>query len=116
MSYKAVFHIDLENHQLFNLALNNIANTFDALEEEKTDFILLANGPGVAMLGGDIVFEYLEHIKMLMAKGVRFQVCNKALEKFEISKEELGPGVEVIPAGIVGLIDLQNDGFSYIKP
>lgn len=116
MKYKAVFHIDLEDDQLFNLALNNIANTLAALEETEKDFVLLANGPGVAMLAGDTVYEYLERINQQMAAGVRFQVCSKALEKFNIDQEDIGPGVEVIPAGIVGLIDFQNDGYAYIKP
>ena len=48
MSYKAVFHIDLENDQLFNLGLNNLTNTLAALEDTESDFILLANGRGVS--------------------------------------------------------------------
>jgi intracellular sulfur oxidation DsrE/DsrF family protein len=116
MGYKAVFHIDLEDDQLFNLCLNNITNTLDALKDTDTDFVLLANGPGVAMLAGETVYLYFERIKQLLDAGVRFQVCNRALEKFEIEPKDLADGVEIISAGIVGLIDLQNDGFAYIKP
>ena len=116
MGYKAVFHIDQEDDQIFNLCLNNIANTLTALKGTDTDFVLLANGPGVAMLAGETVYLYFERIKQMLDAGVRFQVCSKALEKFEITPDDLASGVEVIPAGIVGLIDLQNDGFAYIKP
>ncbi len=114
--YKAVFHIDLENDQLFQLGLNNIANTLASLKDQETDFVLLANGPGVAMLAGEKVLLYQEQIQNLIQAGVRFQVCNKALEKFGVKHQDLTAGVEIIPAGIVGLIDLQNAGFSYIKP
>ena len=116
MTYKAVFHIDLENNQLFTLGLNNITNTLAALEGQDTEFIMLANGPGVAMLSGKNVEEHLPHIATLISKGVRFQACNNALKKFEVAPSTLAPGVEIIPAGIVGLIDLQNSGFAYIKP
>ena len=116
MTYKAVFHIDLENDQLFNLGLNNITNTLAALEGIEKDFILLANGPGVAMLSSEKVVPYLAHIQELTDAGVHFQVCNKALKKFQVDEKDLAPEVTVIPAGIVGLIDLQNDGYAYIKP
>lgn len=116
MTYKAVFHIDLEDDQLFTLGLGNITNTLAALEGIKTDFILLANGPGVAMLADKKVAPYLAQIEELRAAGVHFQACNNALKKFQVNEKDLAPGVKVIPAGIVGLIDLQNDGYAYIKP
>jgi uncharacterized protein len=116
MIYKAVFHIDLQNDQLFKLGLGNITNTLAALDGADGDFILLANGPGVAMLAGEKVKENLEQINTLLKAGVRFQACNNALKKFNVDAANLAEGVEIIPAGIIGLIDLQNDGFAYIKP
>lgn len=116
MAYKAVFHIDLEDDHLFKLGLGNITNTLAALEGIGGDFILLANGPGVRMLAGEKVKEYREQIKTLLSDGVRFQACNNALKKFNVDPTDLMKGVETIPAGIIGLIDLQNDGFAYIKP
>ncbi len=116
MAYKAVFHIDLEDDHLFKLGLGNITNTLVALDGIGGDFILLANGPGVRMLAGEKVKEHIEQIKTLMAAGVRFQACNNALKKYTVDAADLVTGVETIPAGIIGLIDLQNDGFAYIKP
>lgn len=116
MAYKAVFHIDLEDDHLFKLGLGNITNTLAALDGTGGDFILLANGPGVRMLAGEKVKENLEQIKTLMAAGVRFQACNNALKKYDVKVTDLVVDVEIIPAGIIGLIDLQNDGFAYIKP
>ncbi len=116
MRYKAVFHIDLENDQLFTLGLGNITNTLAALEGIEKDLILLANGPGVAMLAGEKVLPYIAQIKELLHAGVHFQVCNNALKKFNVDPTELAEGVTIIPAGIIGLIDLQNDGYAYIKP
>ncbi len=116
MSYKAVFHVDLDDDQRFNLALNNITNTLNALKDTETDFVLLANGPGVTMLSGNKVLDYLERINQLLKEGVRFLACSKALEKFNIAHKDLAEGIEVISAGIVGIIDFQNAGFAYIKP
>jgi intracellular sulfur oxidation DsrE/DsrF family protein len=116
MHYKAVFHVDLPDDQVFNLELNNIANTMAALEGEEKKLILLVNGPGVTMLAGEKMYEYRERLQHLHALGTSFQVCEKALERFEVERGDLFEGCEIIPAGIVGLIDLQNSGFAYIKP
>lgn len=55
-------------------------------------------------------------IQGLSAQGVRFQVCDNALKRFEVQPDSLIAECEIIPAGIVGLIELQNQGFAYIKP
>ena len=52
----------------------------------------------------------------LQKKAVAFKVCNLALTNFEIQPEDLIPGCEIVPAGIVTLIELQNEGYAYIKP
>ncbi len=116
MNYKAAFHIDLEDDHLLTLALGNITNSLAALEGTESDFILLANGPAVTLLAGEHVKKHLEQIATLAEAGVRFQACNNALQKYAVAKEDLAKNIEVIPAGIIGLIDLQNSGFAYIKP
>lgn len=116
MRYKAVFHLDLENDQLFNLGLGNITNTLAALEGKEKDLILLVNGPGITMLTREKAAPYLEQIQKLLEAGVHFQACNNAMNKFNVDSTELTAGVEIIPAGIIGLIDLQNSGYAYIKP
>ena len=116
MHYKAVIHIDLEDETIFNLGLNNITNTLDALKEKEKTLILLVNSPGVTLLAGDQMYLFMEKLKQIQAAGVRIQVCEMALKLFEVPTEELFDGCEIIPAGIVGLIELQHEGFAYIKP
>lgn len=43
-------------------------------------------------------------------------VCRNALRAFDIPEEDLCPGCEPIPAGVVALIKLQQQGCAYIKP
>ncbi len=116
MRYKAVIHIDLEDDLIFNLGLNNISNTLDALQGKEVELILLITGPGVALVAGDQMYIFMEKLRQITAAGVRIQVCDRALKLFDIPAEELFDGCEIIPAGVVGLIELQYDGFAYIKP
>lgn len=116
MHYKAVIHIDLEDETIFSLGLNNISNTLDALKDKEKTLILLATGPAVTLLAGDQMYLFMENLKQIHAAGVRIQVCERALKLFNIPAEELFEGCEIIPAGVVSLIELQYDGFAYIKP
>ena len=116
MNYKAVFHVDQKDGQVFNLALNNVINLLKAIPGQEHELIVLLNGPAVGLMIREEAATFLERIQGLLAQGVRFQVCNNALKNLEISPDRLIGECEIIPAGIVGLIDLQNEGFAYIKP
>ncbi|MFH2124223.1 MAG: DsrE family protein [Pseudomonadota bacterium] len=116
MQYKAVFHVDQNDEQVFNLALNNVINLLNAIPGQEHTLIVLLNGPAVSLMAWDDVATFLERIQGLVSQGVCFQVCENALNRFEVSRNNLIAECQVIPAGIVGLIDLQNQGFAYIKP
>lgn len=116
MTYKAVFHVDQNEEPVMNLALNNVINLLKAIPEEKHNLIVLFNGPAAKLVAWDGVVVFLERIKDLKAEGVRFQVCKNAMERFEITEDQIIEECEIIPAGIVALIDFQNGGFAYIKP
>ena len=116
MQYKAVFHVDQKDEQVFNLAVNNVINLLNAIPGQEHNVIVLLNGPAVGLMTREAVVSFLERIQGLVSQGVRFQVCDNALKRFEVSRESLTAECQIIPAGIVGLIDLQNQGFAYIKP
>ncbi|MEK6202026.1 MAG: DsrE family protein [Desulfobulbaceae bacterium] len=116
MHYKAVFHVDQKDDQVFTLALNNVNNLLNAIPGQEHDLIVLLNGPAVRLAAREDAAAFLEMIQGLAVQGVRFQVCENALKRFEVSRDSLIGECEVIPAGIVGLIELQNQGFAYIKP
>ncbi len=116
MHYKAVFHVDQKDEQILQLALNNVTNLLNAIPGQEHDLVVLLNGPAVALMAGGAAASSGEKVRGLAAQGVRFQVCANALQRFEVSREGLLAECQVIPAGIVGLIDLQNQGFAYIKP
>ncbi|MBC8208151.1 MAG: DsrE family protein [Desulfobulbaceae bacterium] len=116
MQYNAVFHVDQNDEQVFNLALNNVINLLNAIPGQEHDLIVLCNGPAVALLHWDNAVFFLERIKTVLDQGVRLQACDNALKRFEVDPAQLIDGVEIIPAGIVALIDLQKGGYAYIKP
>ena len=43
-------------------------------------------------------------------------MCNNALTAHQIRKEDLIDVYEIVPAGILEIVNLQQKGFAYIKP
>lgn len=103
---KVVLHVHEENN--LNVAFKNISN-LKALKPD-AQCCLVITGPGIKTVVGD------ETISKLLEKKVSVKACQNSLDHFEIHKGEIISGVEVVPAGILSLIELQNAGFAYIKP
>lgn len=116
MTYKVIFHHNLNDEMAFNQGLNNIMNLLKSTPEEKHEIVMLFNGPAVSLMAWDDCLPFLERIKEFHARGVRFLVCENALDKFEVNREDLIEECVLTPAGITALIDLQYQGFAYIKP
>jgi hypothetical protein len=114
MNYDTVFHVDNETISL-NIAVNNIVNFHKALAGTAADLVLVVNGPGVLHLVRENA-EVAEKIRMIHGLGVRVRVCNNALVHFNLSEDRLCPECEVVPAGVVALVECQKKGFAYIKP
>jgi hypothetical protein len=51
-----------------------------------------------------------------LALGAAVKVCNNALTHFGLDPDRLCPGCEVVPAGVVEIVELQRKGFAYVKP
>lgn len=118
MKFKVVFHVNTDADGPFQTACINIQNMLKDSEaiEHGADIILLLNGPAILRLKNNANRNDLDTVSMLAEKGVRFQICNNSLTKFELSKNDMHPSCEVVPAGVMALIKLQADGYAYIKP
>ncbi len=113
MNYNVVFHVDLDDKNILNLAISNIVNYLNATEGKKAEIILLFNGASVNFLKKENTPQELIE---LQKKGLIIRACQNAINKFSLTKDMLMNEIEIVPAGIVELVRLQNEHFSYIKP
>ena len=113
MHFDVVFHFDQDAAKL-DLALSNISNYFDGLPNEDLTVVLLVNGPGITCLGRD--GEFAPRITALAKRGLSVRVCRNAMRRFNLTAESLHPACQVVPAGVIELVNLQRAGFAYIKP
>ncbi len=113
---KVVFHVDEDSTPRFELSLVNIINLQKDVGPENVDIALLANGNAVKHFVREANMEHLPKLEELHKKGVKFYLCNNAMNKHKLKKEQMFDFCEVVPAGVTKLVKLQNEGYAYIKP
>ncbi len=119
---RVAIHIDENDPARMNMALNNAANIFRHYQETglAVEVRLVANGPGLHMLRADsspvkdrIAAMSLEH------ESLSFAACgntHRMMSKRTGEDVPLMSEAEMIPSGVVELIELQEDGWAYIRP
>jgi len=113
MNYDVVFHFDHDS-QALEIAFSNIKNYYTFFAKHKPSVTLVVNGPGAKLLVKS--GKYVEQLREISRLGATIKVCNNAVHHFEIDPEQLCPECIVVPAGVVEIVELQNKGFSYVKP
>ena len=113
---KVVFHIDWGQEERIGLVLINIKNLFKIVPPEQCRVCVVANGRAVKRFHKDNVPEHAADFEKLHSLGVRFIASGNALADNKIKESDLFHVCEVVPSGILELIDLQAQGYAYIKP
>ena len=120
--HKVAIHVDEADPKKMNMALNNVANVrkyYDA-KGEKVIIELVAYGPGLHMLRADTspVAERIAKMS-LEIDNLQFSACGNTHNKMSKKagkKIVLLDEAKMVTSGVVQLIALQEDGYSYIRP
>ncbi len=99
------------------LVLNVASNLLKAYGQDKVDIEIVAFGPGLRLLFKDNANK--GRIEGLAGSGVRFSACKNTIANFTKKlghSPALNPNAIPVSAGVVRIIELENQGFKLIKP
>jgi len=99
------------------LVLNVASNLIKHYGQDKVDVEIVAFGPGLRLLFKDNVNS--NRINGLSSNGVSFAACKNTIAgmtKLLGHAPELNSNATPVPAGVVRIIDLENQGYKLIKP
>jgi intracellular sulfur oxidation DsrE/DsrF family protein len=122
--HRIAIQIDQNDPALMNLVLNNVSNLTEYYHSkgEQVQIEVVAYGPGLNMLREDKspVKDRLKRIKEgSFPSTVNFSACHNTMmgmEKAEGHPIPIVPQASVVLAGVVRLSELQEQGWSYIRP
>jgi intracellular sulfur oxidation DsrE/DsrF family protein len=122
--HRIAIHVDQNDPLVMNQALNNATNVIEYYRgrNEDVDVDIVTYGPGLHMLRADTspVQDRIKRLKDMVLPGkIQFSACNitkRGMEKAEGHAISVVPGATVVPSGVVHLMELQEQGWSYVRP
>jgi len=115
--HKMVIQINSKNKLTHKMGLINAGNLKSQLGNKNVDVEIVIYGPGLSMVKAESVFA--KRIKTLQSRGVEFSVCEgtlKAIAKKTGTEPDLLEGMNRVRTGALRILELQEAGYSYLRP
>lgn len=120
--HRIAFHVDQNDAAVMNLALNNVANVrkYYQSKGETVQIEVITYGPGLNMLI-DETSPVKDRISAMSLEDptLQFSACGNtmaAITKKTGHDVKLVSEAKVVPSGVIRLMELQEQGYSYVKP
>ena len=130
---KVVYHADFADPRRFSAMLANIHNMVATHQSElkEYDVRIVFVSYGIRFVTQDKLTgtpfaedaalklrrpELLARLATLRDnEGVKLELCEITREAVHLPKEKIIPGVALVPSGVVRIVELQRQGFAYLK-
>lgn len=120
--HRLILQVSSNEPAMMNLALNNATNVAQYYKDlgEKVSIEVVTYGPGLHMLRDD-TSPVKARIEMLALSSpeISFRACGNTQEnmrKAENKEIPLIPQAKPVKSGVVRVMELQEQGWSYVKP
>ena len=120
--HRLVVQVDVNDPAVMNLALNNVSNVAQHYSDlgQKVEIEVVAFGPGLHMLRDDTspVKARIKSMSEAMP-NLTFAACGNTREnmtRVEAKDIPIISQATVVKAGVVRLMELQERGWSYLRP
>ena len=98
----------------WNLALNNAKNIQADLGAANVDIEIVAYGPGIGMLKADSVVG--NRVGEAVSDGVKVLACENTMRGQKLAREDMLPKIGYASAGVVEIMQKQQQGWAYVRP
>lgn len=117
--HKVVIQVSSANPLIQKIALNNAVNVQKHYGPGEVEVEIVAYGPGLSIFTQSKKNKYAKRVADLAMSDITFSACNNTMKKIAKKKGKMPrliEGVKVVPAGVVRIMELQEKGYSYIRP
>lgn len=120
--HRLILQVNSNDPAMMNLTLNNATNVVEYYKGlgKKVSVEIVTFGPGLHMLRQDTspVKARIETLA-LSTPEISFRACGNTQEKMRKAENKditLVPQAKVVSSGVVRVMELQEQGWSYVKP
>ena len=111
---KVVFQVSDNDPAKWNLALNNARNLQSDLGAQNVEIEIVAYGPGIGMLKSESAVG--NRIGEALKSGVKVSACENTMRGQKLAKTDMLDGIGYVPAGVVEIMQKQQQGWAYLRP
>ncbi len=111
---KAVFQVSDADPIKWNLAIGNALNMQKAVGADHVDIEIVGYGPGIAGLkaGSPLAARVSEAVR----NRIRVYACENTMAAQNLAHGDMLADVAYVPAGVVEIMQKQQQGYAYIRP
>jgi intracellular sulfur oxidation DsrE/DsrF family protein len=120
--HRLILQVNTNDPAAMNLALNNAMNVTQHYKElgEKVEIEVITFGPGLHMLRDDTspVKARIETMA-LSTPEISFKACGNTQENMHKAENKdipIVPQAQVVKSGVVRILELEEQGWTYVKP
>ena len=108
---KVVYSLYVEDLKTVEHTIGSMYNILKEYPSESLKIVVVAYGKGMRVLKKDYDKKTLERIKSLMEYDVEFIGCKNTMETMKWKESDFIDGISYTQAGIVEVIEKQQDGY-----
>src|ERR1044072_41154 len=121
-AHRLVLQVNTNDPAMMNLALNNATNVEQHYKDlgQKVEIEIVTFGPGLHMLRDD-TSPVKDRIKAIAEKSpaISFKACGNSRENMNKAENKAVPLVSqaaLVKSGVVRVMELQEQGWTYVRP
>ena len=118
-AHKVVIQVSSADAKPQTIALNNAVNVQKHYGSVEVDVGIVAYGAGLSILTLGKKNKNAQRVESLAMSDITSSACSNTMKKMTKKKgkaPKLIEGVEVVPAGVIRIMELQSKGYAYIRP
>lgn len=115
--HKVVIQVSDDNARTQTIAMNNAVNLQKHYGMDNVRVEIVAYGPGLSMLVGG--GKQSQRVESLAMQDIVFSACANTMSRIEKKEGKplvLSKGVQIVPAGVARIVELQDEGYRYVRP
>ncbi len=118
--HKVVYHLSEAGVDKARFVLGNIQNNIEGVGgwQNIEALELVVHGPALKNFVTKTMDPDLKKaLERLQAQGVGFEACGNTMKAFQITLDQLPAGAHHLPqGGVVRIMELEEQGYAYIRP
>ena len=115
-THRVVMHLNSGEEKVQKGTLNNIKNLYEAMGAERLNVELVAHGAGLSLFIKQDTKLVEELARLKTSYGVEYTACSNTMKAQGLTRADLIDQVDRTMPAMVRLMELQEQGWAYIKP